>query len=107
MSGTLSETSVSFAAAVVSVLSPSDSDGMSGIEISTSGDSSLTGAGAWEHPNASNTDRLARNRSFMATYPFKVQIRNTTIKVIGWSEYRGKHFCCAATTTRRTLFASL
>jgi hypothetical protein len=59
---------------------------MSGIEISTSGEPSLTGAGAgdWEHPNANNTDRLARNRSFMATYPFKVQKQNTTTKSIGW-----------------------
>ena len=91
MVGTLNETSVSFAAASVLALSPLDSDGMSGIEISTSGDSSLTGAGAgdWEHPHASNTDRLARNRSFIATYPFKVQKQNTTIEIIdGRAELR-------------------
>jgi nitrate reductase cytochrome c-type subunit len=72
MSGTFNDTSVWFAAASVSAV---DSDGTFGIDISTSGEASLTGpgagAGAWEHPNASNTDRLARTRSFMATYPFQ------------------------------------
>ena len=88
MSGTLSETSVSFAAASVSAVSPLDSDGMSGIEISTSGEASLTvdGAGDWEHPSTANTDRLARNRSFMATYPFNVLEAKASTMSIGLME---------------------
>ena len=72
MSGTLNETSVSFAAASVSAF---DSDGESVIEMSVAGEASLTdpgpGAGDGEHPTASNTDRLARNRSFMGYLSFQ------------------------------------
>ena len=101
MSGTLKETSVSLAAASVLALSSLDSDGRSGIEISTSGDVSLTGAGAgdWEHPHASNTDRLARNRNFIATYPFNIRKQNTTTKNIGVEAAGGKRFCRLPLTT--------
>ncbi len=91
MSGTLNETSVSFAAASTSAFEP---DGLYGFVISAFGEASLTEAGPkagdWEHPTTSNTDRLARNRSFMATYPFKVQKQNTTKVSIGWRAVRGK-----------------
>jgi hypothetical protein len=87
MSGTLNETSVSVAAASVLAVSPTDSDEASGIEMSTSADEVLLtvggpGVGDGVHPNANSTGRLARNRSFMATYPFKSSEKNTIAKII-------------------------
>ena len=94
MSGTFNETSVSSAAASVLAV---DSDGASGIEISTSDEASLVVpevcAGDWLHPIASNTDKPARNRSFMAAYPFSgSETKHNDIELIGRRVMVGKQF---------------